>query len=501
LGQLNQHTFRSYLQEQYGRTGEGVLTDFLSRQNETLLFGDQVNLHALAQRYGAPLEVAFYPLITRQVRRMQGWARQAQRTTGYAGEFVYAYATKANFSAEVVQTALDAGAHYETSAAADMEIAGHLWRQGILPAGRIIFCNGSKEPAYLDAIVRLRREGCRTVLPILDDLSEWDALRDMPEPLLLGVRERAAGTRDGRHPGNDRFGLTKAEIAQLAAQVQESHHHLVLYHAMVGSQLTDAQHALRHLDESIVAYCRLRQQIPSLRWFNIGGGVPTSGYTLDFQFDYAGFLRTLMTRIREVCAAYGVPEPGIVGEFGRYTVANHSMYLFEVGTVKRGQSGSPDWYLINGSLMVSMPDMLLVPEQQFVVLPLDDWDAPLRPVRLASRITCDSDDVYPHPSREPLYLPDSGAGLRVAIFGTGAYQKQLAGMGGAHHCLSPEPQRVALREEHGSLMLQTSPQQDQSTIMRLLGYGPQIRTLPQPTASAPLREALPLPPRAGRKAS
>jgi hypothetical protein len=60
---------------------------------------------------------------------------------------------------------------------------------------------------------------------------------------------------------------------------------------------------------------------------------------------------------------------------------------------------------------------------------------------------------------------------------------------------------VALREEHGSLVLQSSPQQDQSTIMRLLGYGPNIRKLPQHPVSTPLREALPLAPLAGRKAS
>jgi arginine decarboxylase len=432
--------------------------------------------------------VACYPQITRQVQRMHAWARRARLETGYQGEFVYAYATKANFSAEVVQTALAAGAHYETSSAADIEIAGYLWREGILPPERLILCNGSKEPAYLASILRLRQEGCTQLLPILDDLEEWATLRRSDQSLWFGVRERAAGTRRGSSPGNDRFGLTAAEIDEVANSLHGSPHQLVLYHAMIGSQIEDEDAFLAALHASVAAYCALRQRVPTLRYFDFGGGMPTSGYALDFAFDYPAFLRRLLACIRDTCAAYGVPVPHLVGEFGRYTVANHSLYLFEVGQTKAGGDDAPDWYLLNGSLMVSLPDMLLVPNQQFVLLPLDHWDAPLRAVRLAGRRTCDSDDVYPRPDQPPLLLPAVGQGLRLAVFGTGAYQQMLSGMGGVHHCLTPEPRRVTIRESGGQLITQSQPAQDQVTIMQLLGYQPH-------------GGALPLRPRPQRKAS
>jgi arginine decarboxylase len=117
------------------------------------------------------------------------------------------------------------------------------------------------------------------------------------------------------------------------------------------------------------------------------------------------------------------------------------------------------------------------------------------PVRLAGRRTCDSDDVYPRPERPPLMLPDLGAGLTIAICGIGAYQQMISGRGGAHHCLSPEPARIIVGESAGRLVSRYVPQQDQATIMRLLGYQPRPmpseRPLPLPSRvpSRPLRVA------------
>ncbi|HBY95812.1 MAG TPA: arginine decarboxylase, partial [Chloroflexi bacterium] len=463
-------TYATYLQNRYNRPLDGPLTDFLTRRNGHLFLGDRIDLNVLAERYGTPLEVAYLPQITAQVHRMQAWADSACQASRYTGSFLYAYATKANFAAEVVQTALEAGAHYETSAAMDVEIAHRLWRAGVLPEERLILANGSKEEQYLRAIRRLRLAGCETIIPVLDDLDEFEALRTCPAPFTFGVRERAAGNRDGRHPGSDRFGLTAEEIDHVASALDGSHHTLAVYHAMIGSQVEDRAHFLDTLRASIDNYCALRHRVPSLRSFNFGGGIPTSGYALDFEFDYEDFLALLMGEIRAACAHHGVPEPDLVGEFGRYTVANHSVYLLEVGKVKAGQAIESDWYLVNGSLMVSIPDSVLVEDQEFLILPLAGWDRPARPVRLAGRRTCDSDDIYPRPSRAPLILPDTGVGTVLAVCGIGAYQQMISGRGGAHHCLSPEARRIVIAERNGHPIWSEVPQQRSAEIMRLLGY-------------------------------
>lgn len=467
--QLNKQTFASYVQERYGRPAEGPLNDFISRRNGRLILAERLDLHTLAQHYGAPLEVIYCPLITSQVQQMLHWAAQARQRANYAGAFLYAYATKANFAADAVQTALAAGAHYETSATADVRIAHHLWRQGIVPAACMVFCNGSKEPAYIDAIRDLRLDGHDGVVAILDDLNELARLIDCPAPLRFGMRERAAGNRDGRHLGNDRFGLTHDEMLVAAQQIAASPHCLEVFHAMIGSQLDDQEHYIALMRETVINYCTLRQVVPTLRYLNIGGGMPTSAYNLGFSFDYAGLLTRLMHEIRTICAEFAVPMPDLIGEFGRYTVANHSLFIFEVGHVKTGQGDNPDWYLVNGSFMVSLPDSVLV-DQEFIVLPLEGWDAPIRPVRFGGRRTCDSDDVYPRPQHPPLMLPNTGVGTLVAVFGAGAYQQMIAGRGGAHHCLNPEPRRITIHEVAGKLCYEVEAPQDQAEMMRLLGY-------------------------------
>jgi arginine decarboxylase len=503
---LSKQTYLDYVQNRYGIAPEGMLTDFLSRRDKRLLLADRIDLSAMVKRYGAPLEIAYCPLITEQVERMVGWAALARERTGYAGEFLYAYATKANFAEEVVRTALAAGANYETSATADVLIAHHLWRQGVLPDDRYMFCNGSKEDAYIDAIVAMREAGYERIVPIVDDLDELEALlARCRAPLLLGVRERhAAETINPAHPGGERFGLTPDEIAQAADRLRGTPHRLVVYHAMVGSQIEDLDGWMARLARSAAAYCRLRQQVPTLRAFNFGGGMPTSAYALDFAFDYAGFLARLMEELAAICAAYDVPQPNVIGEFGRYTVASHNVYLFEVGSVKAGQpsthspgsgqsEGAEPWYLLDGSLMVSLPDSVIVEDQQFIVLPLDRWDAPARGVRLGGRRTCDSDDFYPRPSQPPLVLPEDGAGMIVAIFGVGAYQQMISGRGGAHHCLNPEMRRIIIERDDDALVVREIAPQSLGAIMGMLGYAqeqlePAPQRLPAPAERRTHRE-------------
>ena len=112
-----------------------------------------------------------------------------------------------------MRTALAAGAHYETSATADVLIAHHLWRQGVLEDSRYMFCNGSKEDGYIDAIVAhahrpATRGSCRSSTAWM---SWMRCSTRCHAPLLLGVRERhPADTVDPSHRGGERFGLTQA---------------------------------------------------------------------------------------------------------------------------------------------------------------------------------------------------------------------------------------------------------------------------------------------------
>lgn len=479
-------TYLDYLQPWLA--ADGRLNDFISLRDGRVIFAGALDLLDLVEQHGAPLEVSFCPQITRRVQAMQALFAAAAERAGYHGDLVYAYATKANFAEEVVRTAISSGAHYETSSAFDVRIAQRLWQSGVLPNERFIFCNGSKEPAYIDAIVQLRRAGFTNIVPILDDPHEFEALADCPEPLLLGVRERKdlGDLAAGITYGYDRFGMTPAELETLAQRVAQTPHRIVVYHAMVGSQIEDQQFWISEVLESLAGYARLREHLPTLTYFNFGGGMPTGAYELEFSFDYAAFAERLQRAIGGWCDTRGLAHPHLVGEFGRYSVADHGLHIFRVGSLKHGQPGQPPWYLVNGSIMVALPDILIVKGQHFITLPLNHFDAPAGAVVLGGRRTCDSDDFYPRGDRE-LVLPLVEAGgwgleasdqhpssshqsLLVAFFGTGAYQAMLAGEGGAHHCLAPEAPRVIVEERASTLTTRVVGEQTWEDVLGELGY-------------------------------
>ena len=389
---------------------DGRLNDFLQIRGGRVIFADALDLLALVEQHGAPLEISFCPLITRRIKEMHSYFAAARARSGYRGDFVYAYATKANFAEEVVRTAVISGANYETSSAFDVRIAHRLWQNGVLPPERLVLCNGSKERPYLDAILQLRQAGFANVVPILDDPDEFEALAACAEPLLLGVRERKdpGDLAEGATYGYDRFGMNPDELAALAARVAETPHTIVLYHAMVGSQLEDRAFWAKEVLESLDGYARLLAHAPALSYFNFGGGMPTGAYSLEFRFDYTEFAEQLQRAVGEWCDGRGAQHPHLVGEFGRYSVADHGLHIFRVGKVKRGHPGNPPWYLLDGSIMVALPDILIVKGQHFITLPLNYLGSEAGPVVLGGRRTCDSDDFYPRGDTElmmPLVQP------------------------------------------------------------------------------------------------
>jgi len=191
--------------------------------------------------------------------------------------------------------------------------------------------------------------------------------------------------------------------------------------------------------------------------------------TLDFQFDYNGFAVGLLATLKETCDRYGVPEPDVMGEFGRYTTAEHGAHLFKIITVKDNGSQLP-WYLIDGSIMSSFPDTWCLGEH-FVCLPLNHLDGPFQQVQLGG-ITCDSDDVYPpKKSKSPLFMPIDAKDLYLGFFGIGAYQEMLGGVKGSKHCVLPEAYELLIDlEDDGSYQFQIIRGQSPADVLQNLGY-------------------------------
>jgi arginine decarboxylase len=471
---LTGNTYFDYLQARYGLNSP-KLNDFLHIEDNHLHCQD-IDLAKLAQEWGSPLEVGFTPLVTRQVKNMYGYFAEAFRKLGYRGQFIYAYATKAAQYEDLIRTALAAGAHYETSSPTDIAMARLHWKAGNLPGDRLIICNGFKTDQYIDNILELRREGFQNILPVIESEQEITAFARTGQKFDVGIRLRVDESilPDGDFSRvKSRFGIAHDRVMEAAAKIEATPNlRPVMFHAMIGTQCEDRAAWVKALLFSFRQYCELRLRYPSMRSFNFGGGMPVP-YSLDFNFDYQAFAEELAQGIMELCAQYEIPHPDIVGEMGRYTAAAYGFDFYKVVVSKPSHQSDIDWYVINGSLMSSLPDTWGL-KQQFIILPLSGFDRPVRRVWLAG-LTCDSDDVYLSNEEDgTIWLPEiqEGEELIIGVFMTGAYQDMLSGIGGVHHCLLPEPSELVIEADTAGQYRyrRTAPAQSLRNIAALLGY-------------------------------
>ena len=139
--------------------------EYLSVKDNVLYYKD-INLIKLVEKYKAPLEIAYTPMITEKVKTMKAWFADKIAKHQYQGKYNYAYATKANYYSEVVLTALGDVDMLETSSAYDIDIIKSLVKNGYLKPGFTVLCNGFKNKKYIDTLEYLLKKKIN-VIPII----------------------------------------------------------------------------------------------------------------------------------------------------------------------------------------------------------------------------------------------------------------------------------------------------------------------------------------------
>ncbi len=408
-----------------------------------------------------PMNIRRLPTLRDNFKQLYSWFDTARSLLDFPGTLEVAYASKANPSEPVARTLLQAGAAYECSSNTDVEIVRHAATAGWLDHNRTIVSNGFKVRTYTQNLIRLRAEGFKRVLPVFDDVDEITDFAESELPFEVGVRSRTDSN------AVNRFGLSDEELIFAAQQIMAtSNLRLTTFHAM---QTVSASRGLPYqvsLVHSLRAYARLRRLVPTLRRFNLGGGLPGRNSAMDFQDWIFQTLRAVM----EVSAEEDIPVPDLIIESGRYLVQDHACKVFRVVKSKMADDGVP-FYVVDGSIMSNFPDAWALGDQ-FTVLPINHWDRPFRPVRLAG-LTCDQDDIYPtrRMTGQPLNLPADANDLMVGFFDCGAYQETLSGKGGSKHCLLPEGSELVLDEDQeGNLCYDYIPAQSSTEVLTNLGY-------------------------------
>ena len=414
-------------------------TDNLSLRGERLHFHG-IDLEALVDKYGSPLKLYYLPSIKAKIEEARQLFAAARRDLKYRGAYHFAYCSKASHFNFVMREVLSAGAKLETSSAYDIDLIRRLYEKRRLDRDLLLIHNGFKPRAYMDGILSLGADGFN-VLPILDNPSELAYYREhLAANGKLRVGIRLATEEEPKFEFyTSRLGVRSRDVVSFYRQqlAPDDRFELRMLHFFVDTGLQDTSYYWNELRKGVRAYALLRKTCPTLTALNIGGGLPIRNGLGD-EIDYAYLIREVVRQVQDTCRREGVPEPDLYSEFGKYTVGEAGATLFEVIGTKQ-QNDSELWYMVDNSLMNSLPDTWGISER-FILLPFQHWEAP--PVRVnLGGLTCDNSDYYNAESHGgQVYLPKFDPAtkrMRLGFFHTGAYQDALGGYGGVKHCLIP----------------------------------------------------------------
>lgn len=427
----------------------------------------------LVEEFGTPYRAAYLPKIKQQIEKARSIFNKAMQQHQYSGKYVYCYCTKSSHFAFVMETVLAAGAQLETSSAYDIDLIQNLYRQGKVDTDLTVVCNGFKPKNYLQNISNLHDAGFHNTIAVLDDVQEIDHYTHQGEvPLPLGIRI-AAEEEPNFEFYTSRLGIRYQDIIRLYEEKIKPNKQFTLkmLHFFINTGIKDSAYYWSELHKALRMYCRLKRVCPELSILNIGGGLPIPN-SLYFDYDYDYMLGEIVSQVKKVCMEEEVPVPDLYSEFGKYTVGESGSMVFSVLQEKQ-QNDRERWYMIDGSLMTTLPDSWGIGER-FILLPLNKWNNEYHRVNVGG-LSCDQYDYYNSEAHvAELYMPklDDNGPLYLGFFHTGAYQESLSGYGGTKHCLLPAPQMLLLQRTDKGELTKTvfAPRQKVERMLEVLGY-------------------------------
>lgn len=443
-----------------------------------------LDLFDLAKEHGTPLRFHHIPSIRRAVEQANGWFEQAMQAQQYQGAYIPAFATKSSPFRFALEETTKAGCHIETSSAVDLDIVQWLLANGFISNEAYILCNGFKSDRYLDAILRLHKQGMQNLVCILDNEHEVQRLLE-GQPNGLKVGFRVATEEDPSFEFyTSRLGMKSAKILEWTASLSDSKTLIpVMIHFFINTGIRDTAYFWNEFIKACRLYTEASRVCSSIHLFNIGGGLPIKK-TLDFDFDYAALIHQVIDQIKTTCEEFDSPHPSVVTEFGSFYVGESGGLLMNV-MLQKSQNDRERWNMLDGSIMSNLPDAWAI-SQRFITLPTNGWFIDFERVSLGG-MTCDGDDYYNDQGSimlssssstsdqevHHLYMPTFAKTkeLFVAFLHTGAYQETVGGYGGLQHCLLPQPKHVLVREIEGKTSVEVFREPTEtSSVLSTLGY-------------------------------
>lgn len=291
-----------------------------------------------------PLTIRVQDLLRSRVKQLNEAFRTAIRDEAFDGCYRGVFPIKVNQLREVVEEILDAGEEYDYGLEAGSKPELLIALALLESKKALLVCNGYKDEEYIRLALMGRRLGSNTII-VVEQLEEVDQIirlsREAGVVPAIGFRVKLMTTGEGKWAKstgeNAKFGLSPSEIIVAArklkrAKMQDS---LCLLHFHIGSQVPNILTIKKAVTEAARFYCELFKMGFPMGILDVGGGLgidydgSRSNYESSMNYSIDVYARDVVSNIKAVCDAAGVPHPNIASESGRAIVAPHSILIFE----------------------------------------------------------------------------------------------------------------------------------------------------------------------------
>lgn len=439
------------------------------------LFFNDTSIKYLIDKYQTPFKISFLPKIGDQIKKAKNLFSKAIKQNNFKGTYNYCYCTKSSHFSFVIEEVLRHNVNLETSSSYDIDIILNLYKKGLINKDKKIIHNGYKTDSYIQKIALLQKEGFTNSFIILDSKKELAKLQKIIKtPIRVGIR-MAIDEESQSTYYTSRMGIRASEIIDYYNNDIKPRKNVTLemLHFFVDTGIKDTMYYWSTFINAMRLYANLKKNCDTLNAINIGGGLPIRN-NLGFEYDYKFIINQIVANIKDVCSSEGIDDPDIYTEFGKYTVGESGALVFEVLDYKQ-QNDAELWYIINNSLMTTIPDSWSMHEK-FILLPINKWDKEYTKVNIGG-ISCDHSDYYNSEDlNQEIYLPKiddkDKEPLYIGFFHTGAYQDSISGYGGIKHCLIPSPKHIVIkRNENGQYEdYLFRDEQNADVMLDILGY-------------------------------
>jgi diaminopimelate decarboxylase len=288
------------------------------------LYFDGFSVKELADKYDTPLYLMSEKRIRDNYDRLYGAI-----INNYKYVRIY-YAAKANTNLNVLKILHSQGAYLDTVSPGEVFLA---LSAGFTP-DRIMFTGTSVRNDELkmlsDANITIN----------IDSQSEMDRLLKISVPQILSVRvnpEVGAGHHSHCITAGpeSKFGLWEEEVIQAYAIAKRARVGRFGIHMHIGSGILEPEPYVTAVEKLLSIAKRVKKEVGiSFEFIDIGGGFGVPYKPEDQELDVIAFSNKVVNLFKNKVKEYGLGKPFLFVEPGRYIVADSTILVTKVNTVK-----------------------------------------------------------------------------------------------------------------------------------------------------------------------